>query len=81
MAYFDPRTAGEMARSHELRAGIDARLRDAHLDPLGDLMDRNLLVASLDERLPSELRPDIREMIELGQPAAVFVGPPDVAVS
>jgi hypothetical protein len=81
VAYFDPRTAGEMVRSRELRAGIDARLRDAHLDSLVDLMDENLLVASLDERLPSELRPDIREMIELGQPAAVFVGPPDVAVS
>jgi hypothetical protein len=81
VAYFDPRTAGEMARSHELRAGIDARLRDAHLDSLVDLMDQNLLVASLDERFPSELRPDILEMIELGQPAAVFVGPPDVALS
>ena len=81
VASFDPRTAGEVARSQQLRAGLDARLRAADLDSLADLMDQNLLVASLDERLPSELRPDIRELIQLGQPAAVFVGPPDLAVS
>ncbi len=78
VASFEPRSSAEIARHDELRAGLDAGLRDAGLDSLADLMGQNLLVAVLDERFPSELRPDFSEMLELGQPAAVFIGPPDV---
>jgi hypothetical protein len=78
VAYFEPRSSAEIARHRELRAGLDARLRDAGLDSLADLMDQNLLLAVLDERFPSELRSDFSEMLKLGQPAAVFIGPPDI---
>lgn len=80
VAHFDPRTSGDLARYHELRAEVEARLRDAGLDDVAYLMGENILVAALDPRLPSELRPEIMEMLELGQSAAVFIGPPDLAL-
>jgi hypothetical protein len=78
VAYFDPRTSGELARYHELGVEVDAGLRDAGLDAVADLMGENVLLAALDERFPSELRPEIVEMLELGESAAVFIGPPDL---
>ena len=76
LAHFDPRTSGDRARYHELRAEVDAGLRDAKLDDVAALMRENFVVATLDPRFPSELRPEISEMHELGQAAAVFIGPP-----
>lgn len=78
VAHFDPRTSGELARYHELGAEVEAGLRDAGLDAVADLMGENVLLAALDERFPSELRPEIVEMLELGEAAAVFIGPPDL---
>jgi hypothetical protein len=78
VAHFEPRTSADLARYQELRTGVDAGLRDEGLDSLADLMDQNVVLAMLDEKFPSELQPEISEMLELGQPAAVFIGPPDI---
>src|SRR5918994_6418420 len=78
VAHFDPRTSGDRARYDELNAEVEAGLRDAGLDDFADLMGENFVGATLDPRFPSELRPETAEMLELGQSAAVFIGPPDL---
>ena len=78
VAHFDPRTSGDRARYDELNAEVEAGLRDAGLDDVADLMGENFVGATLDPRFPSELRPETAEMLELGQSAAVFIGPPDL---
>lgn len=78
IAYFEPRTRAEIARSHDLSARLAAELRDAHLDPVADLVNWNVLLTGLDERLPPELKPDVVELLELSESSAVFIGPPDL---
>jgi hypothetical protein len=80
VARYDPRTDGERARYRELRAEVDAELRRAGLDDVADLVRENLFVAMLSERFPPDLRPEVEEMVRLGQAAAVFVGPPTLDV-
>lgn len=78
VAHVDPRASGELARYQDLAAEVEAGLRDARLDDLADLLDESVLLAGLDEQFPSELQPQILEMMALGESAAVFIGPPDL---
>ena len=54
-----------------------ARLRVEGLDDVAELVDTNLFGASLDPRISAEDLADLTELLDLGQPMAVFVAPPD----
>ena len=77
MATYEPRSDEEIARAEEVRARVIARLRVEGLDDVADLVDTNLFGASLDPRISSEDLADLTELLDLGQPMAVFVAPPE----
>jgi hypothetical protein len=77
VATYEPRSAEQIARADTLRGALAARLRLEGLDDVITLLDTNLFGASLDPRLSSADLADITELLELGQPAAVFIAPPD----
>ena len=77
VATYEPRTAQEVARADEVRARLLARLRVEGFDDVAEQVDTNLFGASLDPRISSEDLDDITELLDLGQPMAVFVAPPD----
>ena len=52
-----------------------AELDAAGLDDIVPLVDRNLFGASIDERVPVETQRAMARMLDLGQPAAVFIAP------
>jgi hypothetical protein len=79
VSYNDPRTREQIARYDELRSEVVAGLRSVGLDDLVERLDQSVLATALDERFPAELRVLTAEMIELGQPSAVLVGPPDAS--
>ena len=60
-----------------VRARLIARLGDEGLDDVAEQVDTNLFGASLDARISAEDLADITELLDLGQPMAVFVAPPD----
>ena len=69
--------AEEIARADEVRARLIARLRVEGLDDVAEQVDTNLFGASLDPRISAEDLADITELLDLGQPMAVFIAPPD----
>ncbi len=77
VATYEPRTLEEIARANEVRARLIARLRVEGLDDVAEQVDTNLFGASLDPRISAEDLVDITELLDLGQPMAVFVAPPD----
>jgi hypothetical protein len=77
VATYEPRSAAEIARADELRARVLARLRVEGLDDVAADVDTNLFGASLDPRISSEDLADLTELLDLGQPTAVFIAPPD----
>ena len=40
-------------------------------------VDNNLFMATFQPQVPEEIQPALIKMINLGQPSAIFVGPPD----
>ncbi len=76
VATYEPRSDDEIARAEEVRARVIARLRVEGLDDVADLVDTNLFGASLDPRISAEDLADITELLDLGQPMAVFIAPP-----
>ena len=76
VAYEEPRSAAQVARYDELEAEVVSELRAAGLDDLVGIVERSVFMAALDERFPPHLREVTTEMISLGQPSAVLVGPP-----
>jgi hypothetical protein len=77
VATYEPRTAEQVARTEELRARVIARLRVEGLDDVAEQIDTNLFGASLDRRISAEDLADLTELLDLGQPMAVFIAPPD----
>ena len=77
VATYEPRTAEQIARAEAVRARLIARLGDEGLDDVAEQVDTNLFGASLDTRISAEDLADITELLDLGQPMAVFVAPPD----
>jgi hypothetical protein len=77
VATYEPRTAQEIARAGELRARVIGRLRVEGLEEVAEQVDTNLFGASLDPRISAEDLADLTELLDLGQPMAVFVAPPD----
>ena len=77
VATYEPRTEEQIARADELRAQLIARLRVEGLDDVAEQVDTNLFGASLDTRISAEDLADITALLDLGQPMAVFIAPPD----
>ncbi len=77
VANYEPRTASQVARAEELRARVIGRLRVEGLADVAEQVDTNLFGASLDPRISAEDLADLTELLDLGQPMAVFIAPPD----
>ena len=75
VAHVEPRDAAELAEFDRLRAEVIADLEAAGLDDIVPIVDRNLFGASIDERVPVETQRAMARMLDLGQPAAVFIAP------
>jgi hypothetical protein len=75
VAFVEPRDAEELAEFEVLRTDVIADLEAAGLDDIVPIVDRNLFGASIDERVPESTQRDMARMLELGQPAAVFIAP------
>jgi hypothetical protein len=79
VAYHEPRTPAQVERYDELRADVVSGLRAAGLGDLVATLDTRVFMVSLDKRVPAPVGSAVLEMLELGQPVAVFVGPPGTA--
>ncbi len=77
VATYEPRTAEQIARAEAVRARLITRLGDEGLDDVAEQVDTNLFGASLDTRVSADDLADITELLDLGQPMAVFVAAPD----
>ncbi|MCU1504912.1 MAG: hypothetical protein JWM12_4266 [Ilumatobacteraceae bacterium] len=80
VAHVDLRTPAEVAEFDRLHAELIAALQAAGLDDLVPLVDVNLFGVQLDPRVPVTLQRTVNRMLELGEPTAVFIVPPDVYV-
>jgi hypothetical protein len=76
VAFVDARTTGERAEYARLRSRVIDELRQAGRSELVPLVDENVFAAAIDTRVPSHTRELVSRMLDLGLPAAVFVGPP-----
>src|SRR5262249_25822391 len=78
IAYYDPRTPAERAEFDALHAqAVEGMKRDGAESRLKDL-DQNTFILTLDDKLSRSARKAISGMIDLGFPAAVFIGPAGV---
>lgn len=75
VAFTDPRSSEERAQYDSLRAEVARRLHDEGLDELVPQMDLNLFGVQLDQRVPRSINVLIDQMLQLGQPTAVFIAP------
>lgn len=80
VAYVEPRDASERAEFARLRTTLIDELRADALDDLVPIVDGNLFGASIDERISDRARRLMTRMLELGEPTAVFITPPDTTV-
>jgi hypothetical protein len=76
----DLRTPGERAEFDRLHAELTASLQALALDDLVELIDVNLFGVQLDPRVPPRLQRTVNRMLEIGEPTAVFIVPPDAYV-
>jgi hypothetical protein len=77
VAYFEPRTPAQAARSDRLRARVVAELEAAGRDDLVAVFRQRMMRAVYRDDFPADLRPVVDELVRLSEPTAVFVGPPD----
>lgn len=75
VAYVDPRTPAQGREYDRLRSEVIDELNRAKLSDLVPAVDENLFRLGLDSRVPEEARRHVVRMMDLGLPAAVFVGP------
>jgi hypothetical protein len=80
LAYVEPRDARERGEFARLRADVIDELRADGLDDLVPLVDGNLFGASIDERVSDRAQRWMTRMLELGEPTAVFIAPPDTTL-
>jgi hypothetical protein len=76
VAYFEPRDDAQRAEFDRLRSDVLDDLRATGLDDIVPIIDLNLFGASIDERVPDRTQRAMARMLDLGQPAAVFIAPP-----
>jgi hypothetical protein len=77
IAYVDERTEADRAEQSELLERVTDQLEDLGLADLAPRLEDNLFGASIDPRLPEDLRTDLGRLLEIGSPMAVFVVPVD----
>jgi hypothetical protein len=76
VAYYEPKSPGERVEFDVLHAGVLADLEALGLaSELGHEVDDNLFMLALSPRVPAQTRARMERMLELGLPAAVFIGP------
>lgn len=80
VASFDPRDADELAEYDELRLELIDDLDASGFGELIPLVDTNLFSVDTDQRLSDATRDVTARMIQLGQEAAVFIGPPGASL-
>ncbi len=78
VAFYDPRTPAQKAEYARLRQEVVRRFKEAGQGTRAEEVDNNLFVAIYQPDLPSGLKPVLERMLALGQPSAVFVGPPEL---
>jgi hypothetical protein len=76
VAYVEPRDAAARAEFAELRTAVIDDLRSDGLEDLVPLVDGNLFLVSIDERISGLARRSTARMLELGEPTAVLIAPP-----
>jgi hypothetical protein len=80
VAYVEPRNAAERATFSRLRSDVIDDLRSDGLGDLVPMVDDNLFGLSIDERISDRAERWTARMLRLGEPTAVFVTPPGVAL-
>jgi hypothetical protein len=80
VAYVEPRNAAERAEFSRLRSDVIDDLRSDGLGDLVPMVDDNLFGLSIDERISDRAERWTARMLRLGEPTAVFVTPPGVAL-
>ncbi|CAN5302347.1 hypothetical protein BH20ACT3_BH20ACT3_04150 [soil metagenome] len=76
VVYIDDRTPAERAEYERLEAEVVAELQLRDLSDVVEGLDVALALGAFDERVPPEVRQKVFRMLHLGEPAAVFLGPP-----
>jgi hypothetical protein len=76
VASFDPRSPAERARFDALHEQVVAELGSEGLTSLEPQVDSNLFMLGLATNVPQATRHKIAQMLDLGMPMAVFIGPP-----
>jgi hypothetical protein len=71
----DPRSPAEKVEARHLRAEIIRRLRAGGRDDLVPTVDDNLFAATFQPGVPVDAQRLMLRLLDIGQPAAVFVGP------
>jgi hypothetical protein len=71
----DPASPAQRRLHGELRDEMRAGLVEAGLDSLVPLVDSNVWILSMDNRVPPRLRAIATKMLQIGLPEAVFVAP------
>lgn len=79
VAHHEPRTPAQVERYDELHAEVLRGLRAAGRDDLIPTLEGRVMMVACDDRVPDPIVAAVDEMVGLGQPAAVFVGPPGTA--
>jgi hypothetical protein len=78
VAMVEPRNARQQAEYLRLRKRAIRELTAAGFPDLVQAVDDNLFMATFQPRVPEEIQPTLIRMINLGQPSAIFVGPPEL---
>ena len=73
---YDDRTDAERDRFDELERRVIDRLTEIDRPELLSVVDTNIFGASLTPGLPDDIVADLGEMLQLGEPVAVFIAPP-----
>jgi len=79
VAYAEPRPAAR-AEFSELRTAVIDDLRSDGLEDLVPLVDGNLFAVSIDERISDFASGSTARMLELGEPTAVLIAPPNATL-
>ena len=75
LASVDPRNDEQLAAHEAARTETIAGLRAAGLDELIPMVDASPLQLHFHDELPEDLVPVLQNVIDTGQPAAVYIGP------
>jgi hypothetical protein len=76
VASFDPRSPAERAKFDDLHRQVMGELGQDGLTALEPQVDSNLFMLGLAPNVPAATRHKVAEMLDLGMPMAVFIGPP-----